>query len=686
MADGVLPPALVAGNPEFLRPLVGVKPQGGHFLHLYAADLGRGPDGQWWVLGDRTQAPSGAGYTIENRVAMSRALPELYQALNATRIAGFFQDFRDALTAMTGAGAARVGVLTPGPLNETYFEHAYLARYLGFLLLEGGDIVARNGRLMVKTVAGLTPIDVLWRRLDADFMDPLELNSASLLGVPGLVDVVRNGSATMVNALGSGLLETRALMAFWPAMCRHVRKEKLILPNIATWWCGGQKAKAHVLDHLDAMLVAPAMKMPHASGQRDELIFVPGLGAEERDAIAASIAARGQDYLAQEVVRLSTLPVWNGHGLEPRPFVLRVFLARGPQGWQVMPGGFCRVSERQDTRAFTMQKGGQAADLCIRSARPPTPVTLLPRHGGRFMRSVPGTLPSRAAESLFWLGRYSERAELITRVLRAATTLSGETGGDDNPVRAELALCLEDYGIEDMAGLPQELLDVVERALRAASAIRDRFAPDAWLILRDLVEDLRPLMSAQLTGTAAIEPLTRSLRALSALSGLAQENMYQTTGWRFLKSGRRLERAIGMTRLAARLGDSGAPVGSLDTLLEIADSVITHRRRYAVALAQDSVFDLVVLDPHNPRSVAYQVERLKEHVQTMPDRPQEAFSSPLKRQLVRLAVELSTTDAANVEPDFLPGIARRLLQISGALSARYFTGIGEAMHPLDSLA
>jgi uncharacterized circularly permuted ATP-grasp superfamily protein len=200
--EGVLPPALVAGNPEFLRPLVGITPQGGHFLHFYAADLGRGPDGRWWVLADRTQAPSGAGYTLENRVAMSRALPELYQALNAVRVAGFFQNFRDALMAMTGSGSARVGVLTPGPMNETYFEHAYLARYLGFLLLEGGDLAAREGRLMVKTVAGLTPIDVIWRRLDAEFADPLELNTSSLLGVPGLTDVVRKGGATMVICAG----------------------------------------------------------------------------------------------------------------------------------------------------------------------------------------------------------------------------------------------------------------------------------------------------------------------------------------------------------------------------------------------------------------------------------------------------------------------------------------------------
>jgi uncharacterized alpha-E superfamily protein len=434
------------------------------------------------------------------------------------------------------------------------------------------------------------------------------------------------------------------------------------------------------------MLIAPAMKMRDARGQADELVYVPDLPREERSGIAARIEARGQDHIAQEVVRLSTLPVWTGEGLEPRPFVLRVFLARGPQGWQVMPGGFCRVSERQDTRAFTMQKGGQAADLCIRSSSPPAPVTLLPRHGERFVRKVPGTLPSRAADSLFWLGRYAERAELVTRILRASAILASDTAGVDNPVRSELAGCLAEYGIEDSAGVPVRLITLVEQALHAASSIRDRFSPDAWLVLRDLVEELRPLGEKPLEGLAAIEPLTRTLRALSALAGLSQENMYQTTGWRFFKSGKRLERALGMTALARRLCAPEAAVGSLDTLLEIADSVITHRRRYAVALAQDSVFDLVVLDPHNPRSVAFQVERLNQHLMTMPRYKAESPTPRLERQMARLVVDLATTDAAHVEPEFLPDIARRLGTISEAITERYFTGIVEAVLPLESLA
>ncbi len=685
VSDGALPAAIVAGNPEYHRPLVGVRPKGGHFLHFYAADLGRGPDGTWWVLNDRTQAPSGAGYVVENRVAISRAVPELYQGINAERIAGFFQQFRDALAAMTGSGSARVGVLTPGPLNETYFEHAYLARYLGFLLLEGGDLVTRGGKLHVKTVAGLAPIDVLWRRIDTQFVDPLELNTASRLGVPGLVDVVRHGQASFVNALGSGILESRALMSFIPGLAKRLTGEDLILPNIATWWCGERPARDKVLAALDSMLVAPAMTS-YAPRASEDAVFVADLDAAGRAEIAGRITGRGSELVGQEVVRLSTMPVWNGTQLEPRPFALRVFLARTGDGWQVMPGGFCRISDRSDTRAFTMQKGGRAADMCIRSSHPPKPVSLLPRKGTSFVRHSAGTLPSRAADSLFWLGRYSERAEMMTRILRAITILTSEAGEGGNPVRDELARYLGSYGIDEPSGIPAELVAVIERAFLSASSIRDRFAPDAWLILRDLLEYLRPQVGLSNSGMLALAPLTQTLRMLAALAGLAQENMYQTTGWRFLKCGQRLERGIGIARLADRMASEKAPVGSLDMLLEIADSVLTHRRRYAVALAHDSVFDLVVLDPQNPRSVAFQVNRMNEHVQSLPGYDRGGSPGALEREVARLAVDLATSDAAHIRRGFMPSVSRRLMGISEALTERYFTGISDAMTPLEMLA
>ncbi len=317
--DGVLPAAAASGSPDFLRPLVGVGPVGGRHLRLYAVDIGRGPDGDWWVLSDRTQAPSGAGYALENRIALSRALPDIARTLNVERLASFFQTFRDELSHLNARAEARVALLTPGPLNETYFEHAYLARYLGFLLVEGADLTVRDGAAYVRTVSGLKRVDVIWRRLDGDFADPLELRTTSRLGVPGLVQAIREGEVVSANALGSGMMEARALMGFMPALARHVLGEDLALPNLATWWCGQARERGFVSDNLDRLALAPAFepKLAALGGARQAV--GDGLSPADRTHLRALIDRRGMDLVGQELVKLSTTPVWVDGRLERGP-------------------------------------------------------------------------------------------------------------------------------------------------------------------------------------------------------------------------------------------------------------------------------------------------------------------------------------------------------------------------------
>jgi uncharacterized circularly permuted ATP-grasp superfamily protein len=337
--DGHLPASLVAGAPGFLRPLVGATPKGGHHLHYIAVELGRGPYGRWWVLGDRTQAPSGAGYALENRLATSRANGRDLSRLHVVRLARFFQRFREALGNMKGTDASRVGLLTPGPYNETYYEQAFLARYLGFLLLEGGDLIMRDDKLFVRTVRGLKQIDVLWRRVDADFCDPLELRADSRLGVPGLVDVVRTGGLTCINSLGAGLLESRAFMAFLPKLANHLLGEGLHLPNIATWWRGdpAMRAKAEQAHGDTVRLNAFGTSLP-----MDGALFA-GQG---------DVPLREEESVSQESVRLSTMPTLpeSGEGpLVPRPFSLRVFFWRAPP----MAGRSCPAGSAGSPKATT---------------------------------------------------------------------------------------------------------------------------------------------------------------------------------------------------------------------------------------------------------------------------------------------------------------------------------------------
>jgi uncharacterized circularly permuted ATP-grasp superfamily protein len=247
VAENAIPAAAIAGSAEYLRSLCGVKPPGGRYLSLYGADVGRGPDGRWWVLGDRTQAPSGAGYALENRLVLSRAFTPLYKSMNVERVAPFFEAFRDSLRASADRDEPRIGLLTPGAFSETYFEHATLARYLGFLLVEGDDLAVSGDRVHIRTVAGLKRLDVLLRRVDSNSLDPLELDASSHLGVPGLIDVIRKDGVVVANMPGSGVLEARALLGFLPNLCRRLLGETLQMPHIATWWCGQKAAREEVL-------------------------------------------------------------------------------------------------------------------------------------------------------------------------------------------------------------------------------------------------------------------------------------------------------------------------------------------------------------------------------------------------------------------------------------------------------
>src|SRR6185312_10412853 len=343
VARGVLPPELIARSPEFLRPVVGIKPASGHYLHFCAFELGRGPDGAWWVLGDRTQAPSGAGFALENRVATTRALSDIYGRMQVHRLAGFFRDFRDALNGEVRRNEGRVGILTPGQHNETYFEHAYIARYLGFMLLEGEDLVVQNGQVMVRTVSGLHPVSVLWRRMDASFTDPLELRYNSRIGAPGMTEALRQGSISMVNAIGSGILEIRAFAAFMPGLSQALLGAPLELPTIATWWCGQPAERQHVLDNFERMMIGPAFSTALQIEDREHTLLGGTLAPDARAALRNRVVAEGSAWVGQEPVQLSTAPVYVGGRLEPRPITLRVYDARTSGGWTIMPGGFARV-------------------------------------------------------------------------------------------------------------------------------------------------------------------------------------------------------------------------------------------------------------------------------------------------------------------------------------------------------
>ncbi|HEV7334360.1 MAG TPA: circularly permuted type 2 ATP-grasp protein [Bosea sp. (in: a-proteobacteria)] len=685
--EGALPAAAITGSPDYLRPLQGTN--GAGQLQTYAADLGRGPDGRWWILGDKTQAPSGAGYALENRLALGRAFPDLFRTMNVERLAAFFQSFRTGLVARARRVEPRICLLTPGQLNESYFEQAYLARYLGFLLVEGGDLVMRDGLVHVRTIAGFKRADVIWRRIDGDFADPLELNAASALGVPGLVEAIRQDNVVVANGLGSGVVESRALMSFMPALARDILGEELILPNIATWWCGQPHERRIVLDRLDEMSIAPAFRA-NGGSLDDQPALVADLDRAARERLRAAIEQRGLDHVGQEVVRLSTMPVLHDGRLEPRPMTLRVFAAATPEGWQVMPGGFCRISDETDARAVTMRSGVRSSDVWVTSDQPVEPVTLLPSPDKIAIRRIVGILPSRAADNLFWLGRYLERTEATLRLVRAV--LGRLINADDQaPGHAETIKRLANllvawgaapagrgkaiasqatsalFGLEEYGSAAAS----IREARRTASVIRERLSVDAWRLFGDLQRQLTAPRKPVSEGEA-FEVADSALKSLAAFSGLSQENMVRGAGWRFLDIGRRLERGVTTCRYARHFAESGTPGNCLDALLDLTDSQITYRSRYQLGAALQPVLDLVMLDPYNPRSVAFQVERLDQEIAALPTLSDDGMLEEPRRLALRLAAECRTAEASRLDRASILLFEQLLMGLSNAVADRYF--------------
>jgi uncharacterized circularly permuted ATP-grasp superfamily protein/uncharacterized alpha-E superfamily protein len=688
--EGRLPAALIAGNPEYLRPLVGVAPPGGAHLRFYAVDVGRGADGRWWVLDDRAQAPSGAGYAIENRLALSRAIPDIYRTTRVQRVAPFFQALQAELFALNRQDDARICLLTPGPMNETYFEHAYLARYLGLLLVDGEDLIVRDDGVFIRTVGGLRRIEVLLRRIDADFADPLELNAASRLGVAGLIQAVRDNKIVIINSLGAGLVEARALLAFLPALAPIVLGAELKMSNVATWWLGRPDVREEMIGKLDGMVVAAAFTESMAGMRFTSEVLGAKLDDTQRGELVRSIRDRGVDYVVQEAVTLSSMPVWRDGRLQPRPFTLRLFLAKIGERWRVMPGGFVRIAEHADARAVSLQRGGATADAWVLTHGPVGDTSLLPHPERMPVQRAAGLLPSRAADNLFWVGRYVERAEATLRLVRAVINRFAEADEAAAPVISGIGTLLDAW-----SAIPEEthqasavfmaraaltrsdlegsLPRLAGAARSAASVIRDRFSPDAWRAINDLATLIAAPLTVGPPETTMAERVEAGLRIIAALSGLAQENMTQRAGWRFLELGRRIERALVTCRLVRCFAFSGTIEGGLDLLLELADSQITYRQRYLMIAALAPVIDLIMLDPNNPRSVAFQLERIETHLGALPKRNTTGRLSPVQQIAESTATRLRTADAATIDAALIIDVEQALLKLSDAISAAYLT-------------
>jgi uncharacterized circularly permuted ATP-grasp superfamily protein/uncharacterized alpha-E superfamily protein len=684
LADGTVPAELPFGHPNFLWPCHGIVPSGGNWLHVYAVDISRSADGRWWALADRTQTPSGPGYALENRQIVSRVFPDLVGDLGVRPLGGFFGALReDLLGHAPDTESPLAVVLTPGAFNETYFEHAYLARQLGLPLVEGHDLTVRGNTVYLKTLGGLRRVHAILRRLDDDFCDPVELRADSALGVPGLISVVRAGRVVLANGLGSGVLESAAWMGFMPAAAERLLGEKLRLPSVATWWCGEQLALDYVLDNIERLVIKPTypnQNFPAAFGRDLE----PGARAE----LMRRLRGRPHAYVAQERLAFSQAPVWRSpgagaHAFSARALGIRVYAIATGSGYRVMPGGLARTAS--DTAdVVSMQRGGGSKDVWVLgpdrrsidevSIANPAARAALPHDD----------LPSRLAENLFWLGRYSERCEDKARLLRATLGV--------RPNALLWPRVLETCGQFVAPSLfdehnPLGLTAELQRLGWCAAQARSRLSSENWRAIGVLQ---RQFQDAARGKRDARETLDALLLSLASLAGFALDDMTQDDGWRLMMIGRRLERLQFLGELLSqRLISGETPTQSeLEWLLDIGDSTITYRTRYLAAPRLGSTIDLLVFDQSNPRALAFQWQAIEYSLVRVAaslggapdDTLDEAVAVVAEMQLS--AIEGDSTRAVRARQGLaeqLGGLSAAAGRLSDRLSLKHFSLIDEGV-------
>lgn len=640
LAEGVVPPDLVFGHPNFLWPCLGMSPKRGNWLQIYAADLARAPDGHWWVMADRTQTPSGAGYALENREILEQVLPDSLAELGTRRIGGFFGELRNRLLEGIEANETSLAViLTPGPFNETYFEHAYLARQLGLPLVEGTDLTVRNDTVYLKTVAGLRRVHAILRRLDDDYCDPVELRSDSALGVAGLLGAVRAGRVEVANALGTGVLESAAWLGFLPKIAARLLGETLELPTLATWWCGEGPALDYVLDHLDQLVIKPAWP-----NQRFEPVFGRTLSGESRRQLIERLQTRPHAYVAQEHLALSQAPVWRPYGalgFAAKAISIRMYAVGSADGHKVMPGGLARIAANDAAAdVVSTQRGGGSKDIWVLAEAADEEVGEAPRHASR-MAIRYDEIPSRLVENLYWFGRYSVRCEDKTCLLRA--TLGSRI--EESVWRAAVGICrrigLIAPDAEPTGSLrddrnPQGVVADVRRLAWCASQVRGRLSSGYWRAVSDMQRRLQEGLAARDEPRAILDRLSLSL---AALAGFSLDDMTQDAGWRLLRIGRRLERLqFGADLLAQYITTASATrQRNVEWLLEAYDSMRVYRSRYAVAPQLGPTLDLLLRDTEHPGALAF-------------------LSRALMRDLAALSVSLGASSDGAAEDALEAGI------------------------------
>jgi uncharacterized circularly permuted ATP-grasp superfamily protein/uncharacterized alpha-E superfamily protein len=704
--NGFLPTALVQGHPGYLRAAHKIRPPGDIYLHIVAFDIARGPDGKWWVISNRTQAPSGLGYVLENRLIVSKLFPEAFRELRIQHIASSYKRLLDTLTELATPLAqgesVRFALLTPGPYNETYFEHTYLARYLGLPLVEGDDLTVRDDKLYLKTLHGLERIHGLLRRLDDEFMDPLELRADSTLGVPGLLQAIRSGNVLIANALGAGFLESPAIQGFLPAISEKLLGEKLAMPSLHTWWCGEQVAWQNISPELKTQVIKPTFT--GSVGPHFQPIVGSQLDEDQLDALREKIEQRPEIYTTQSYLQFSQASTWQENKFTPRTAMLRVYAMANTNGtWEILPGAMTRVSS-EDPNVVSIQRGGSTLDTWVMTDGEVDTYSMLSQRSKYINPLTPHGLQlisSRSAENLFWLGRYTERSESLTRLAKESLMIASVSGEENlNTLQDAVSeLTIRAGLIPEETPKLSKSPKVFARTLIAQLNHKDSFSIGYYIQALNnnlrLVRDRLPSDHLKLVGymksslenrldnktsfesrslIVAVEALDNLGLQLAALTGLQADRMTRDLGWRLLTIGRLVERLINLSETLGTFFSHDASLSSrgFDMLLTLFDSTITYRTRYQRYQDINALMELLVFDNTNPRSITWILQELDHEIHHLPNTAKEidTFS-----QIIQTCQPIFE-DTMNII-SYSEKVAAAGKTLSNEISSRYFAHIKE---------
>ncbi|GAB4023136.1 hypothetical protein EXU85_29890 [Spirosoma sp. KCTC 42546] len=709
--QGILPAELVYNNTGFFRPCQDIKLPTQNQLVMYAADMARGPDGRMWVVDNRTQAPSGSGYALENRVILTKIMPELAKDMYVSRLSPFFTQAQQSIFKVFREKSDFLNVvyLTPGPNNETYFEQAYLASYLGYTLVQGDDLIVKNGFVWIKAIDGLQRVDIIIRRVDDEWCDPLELRLDSKLGVPGLLQVIRNGNVMVINPPGSSAVENTAFNAFLPSLCRYFLREELILPSVATWWCGQPRELQNTLDNLDRLIIKKANRK-----QVFRSVYGKQLSKDQLQQLRAQILQNPTDYVAQEEVSFSTTPAFVDNRIEPRYAAIRAFLTATPNGYQVMDGGLTRSSAQKDKFTFSNQYGSISKDTWIVSDEAEVIRERIKLPGISYQQSQT-SLPSRSAENMYWAARYSERSMTATTFLMItmnALNFQRNFGSQNKTQHIDILLKTVSNLIKIEPGFSDEhkedfknpypimadsignaaktgtITSSIQSFLRAMIAVRERWNNVTWRtidVIENINEKLQQIRSDQ--NPNDIHNILTSLQNnLFKFYGIVSEAIPRNNGYYLFEAGKLVERILSKIIIIKSIFSIKTEPFIENELMEVVlmnHFALSHyRATYKTNFEMEYVLDMILLDKQIPASLAYLLDSLDHNLSLLPQSSVRLSKS--RKAILEASTQIKLIDVSEISvvetksqaykklDGILSNVYELILSVSDYTTSQYF--------------